>query len=129
MLDEDGSAVVESVFAIFVLMFMTLGLIQIALTLYARNVVMAAAHDGARAAVVIGPSRSNGAEVARGVVQQSAGSMVEGLEVSERFVESSERLTAVIVVSGRLSPSGPIPFDVPISIEASASREVLGARR
>ena len=118
----------ESVFAIFVLMFMTLGVVQVALTLYARNVVMAAAHDGARAAVELTDAHMRAPEVARGVIQKSAGSLVDDLRIEERVIESTDRVTVTVVVSGRLSPGGPLPIEVPMSLEASASREVFDER-
>ena len=126
---EDGSAVVESVFGMLFLMILVIGVVQVALTLYARNVVMAAAHDGARAAVEIGGSSHDATVVARRVIEDSTGSLVDDLEVSASSIASRDRRIVHVRVIGSVSPPGPIPVDVPLSIEATSSREVFAGDR
>src|SRR5687768_13461790 len=51
---ESGSALIESTFALVLLMFLVLGTIEVAFALYGRNVVLNAAHQAARTAVEVG---------------------------------------------------------------------------
>lgn len=127
--DQRGSAVVESLFGIFVLLFLVVGTIQVALTVYARNVVMAAVHDGARAAVEIGASGSDSTRVARDVIRGSAGSLVSDLGVVTETDSSFGRYVVRVVARGRLDVPGPIPVDIPVTVDASSSREILDGHR
>lgn len=123
--DERGSAIVESVFGMFVLLFLVVGTIQVALTLYARNVVMAAVHDGARAAIEIGASDHDAQAIAQQVIKQSAGSLVSDLEVGAVAGSDSERYWVRVMADGRLDVPGPIPVDIPITVETATAREVF----
>ncbi|MDQ3982402.1 MAG: pilus assembly protein, partial [Actinomycetota bacterium] len=78
---ERGSAPLESVFAIVMLVVMTLGALQVAFVLYARNVLMSAAHEGARAAVERGATADDVVPVVASVVERSAGGLVSDLSV------------------------------------------------
>ena len=119
----------ESVFGIFVLMFLALGTIQVALTLYARNVVQAAVHDGARAVVEIGGVGPDAEAVARRVIQRSAGSLVDRLSIGVATAERADRLQVIVVAAGKLDAPGPIPISVPFSVESSSSREIFDVSR
>ena len=123
--DERGSVVIESVFGIFVLMFLAVGTIQVALTLYARNVLQAAVHDGARAAIEIGAARSAPEVIARRVITESAGGLVHELEVGATADRTRDRLVVRVVATGRLSAPGPIPVDLPVTIESTSAREII----
>ena len=127
--DERGSAIVESLFGMFVLLFLVVGTIQIALTLYARNIVMASVHDGARAAIEIGGSEDEAQAIARRVIEQSAGSLVSDLEVGAVSHSDSERYWVRVIASGRLDVPGPIPIDIPITVDTATGREVLDVGR
>lgn len=59
----------DAVAAIVLLMILVLGIIQVALTLYGRNVVDASAHEGLRAIVERGAITSNGERVATSMVR------------------------------------------------------------
>ena len=122
---ERGSAVVESIFGIFVLLMLSLGAIQVALTLYARNVVMAALHDGARAAIEMGGSIQGAEIVAQRVVLQSAGGLVDDLAIDVRAASSSERYSVTVRATGTLVAPGPVPVDLPLDATATATREDL----
>ena len=127
--DERGAAVVESLFGIFVLLFLVVGTIQVALTLYARNVVMAAVHDGARAAVEVGASEAHSDLVAHEVIERAAGSLVDDLQVATEADSSVDRYVVRVVAGGRLDVPGPIPLEIPVEIEASSSRELFDVDR
>ncbi len=112
---DKGSTVVETVFALWFLCFMSLGVVQIAFTLYARNVVVSSAHEGARAAVELGRTVSESELVARRTVLDAAGGMVEDLEV-EITKTSAEPAFVEVSVTGRLDSFGPLPVSVPVSV-------------
>jgi Flp pilus assembly protein TadG len=121
--DEEGSAPVELTFAIVVLMLLSLGVIQVGLTLYARNVVLSAAHEGARAAVELDRGTSDASEAARRLVERAAGGVVDDLQVSTSTIEAGNRLVTRGMVSGLLDVPGPIPVSIPVRTTATASRE------
>ena len=120
---EDGSAPVELTFAIVFLILLSLGAIQVGLTLYARNVVLSAAHEGARAAVELGRETSDASETARRYVERAAGGVVDDLRVSTSMIESRGRLFARVMVTGRLDVLGPVPVSIPVRTSATAGRE------
>jgi hypothetical protein len=125
MTNEHGSAVVESVFAIFLLLFLALGTIQVALTLYARNVVQAAVHDGSRAVVEIGSQGSDADVIVREVIGRSAGGLVDQFQVETSIERTLDRLFVHVRASGSLSAPGPIPVNLPITIDSTSSRELI----
>jgi Flp pilus assembly protein TadG len=120
---EEGSAPLELTFAIVFLMLLSLGAIQVGLTLYARNVVLSAAHEGARAAVELGRETSDASETARRYVERAAGGVVDDLRVATSTIETRGRLFARVMVTGRLDVLGPVPVSIPIRTTATAGRE------
>ena len=120
---EDGSAAVESVFSIFFLMFLVAGIIQVALVLYGRNVVTAAAHEGARSAIELGRNPSSAATIAEKTVRAGAGGIADDISVEVITERSNERVAVRVRVHGRLEAMGPLPVDIPITSVATASRE------
>lgn len=121
--DEEGSAAVESVFSMFFLMFLVVGIIQVALTLYGRNVVAAAAHEGARSAIEVGGDPASAAIVAEQTIRQSAGGVADGIVVETTVERSRDRVAVQVRVSGTLRAFGPLPVSLPIASVASATRE------
>jgi hypothetical protein len=121
--EEEGSAPVELTFAVVVLMLLSVGAIQVGLTLYARNVVLSAAHEGARAAVELDRRTSDASEAARRLVERAAGGIVDDLQVSTWTIEAGDRLVTHVMVSGLLDVPGPIPVSIPVRTAATASRE------
>lgn len=121
---EHGSAPVESIFAIVMLLFLALGAMQVALTLYARNVVAAAAHEAARAVAERGRTTTDGAIAARTTVERGAGGLVQdaAVTVGTRRVGTLEHI--VVRVAGRLDAPGPLSLPLPVDVRASATREV-----
>lgn len=120
---ERGSAVVESVMAMVVLMFLVLGTIEVAFALYARNVVAAAAHEGARAAAELGRTSSDATSIARATIERSAGGLVRDLRV-QTSVTGGARAVVRVRVSGMLRPFGPVPLPIPLRGEATVTREI-----
>ena len=129
MADEHGSAVVESIFAIFFLLFLALGTIQMALTLYSRNVVQAAVHDGSRAVVEIGSHGSDADAIVRQVIGRSAGGLVDRLQVETSVERTADRLFVHVRAAGSLTAPGPIPIDLPITVDSTSSRELIDVGR
>lgn len=116
---------VESIFGMTMLLFLALGTIQVALTLYARNVVQAAVHDGSRAVVEIRGSSSDAEGVARAVIERSAGSLLEGLDVETSVLETADRFVVRVRATGKLAAPGPIPIDLPITVGSTSTREII----
>ena len=105
---ERGSSPVESLLAIVILLFLALGVIEVAFALYGRNVVAASAHEGARAGIEVGRSSSDAAAVASRAVRSADGDGVVRVRVS-----------------GTLESFGPVPFPIPVSAGATATRDVV----
>ncbi|HET7482583.1 MAG TPA: hypothetical protein VFK89_06970 [Actinomycetota bacterium] len=120
---------VEAVFGIVALMFLTVVVIQLVMGLYARNVVLAAAHEAARAAIEVGVPASAGDTVALRTIHRSAGGLLTDVKVHTELQRHGPDVEARIEVGGTLHPPGPIPWSPPIHVLASATREALrGAR-
>lgn len=122
LLNDRGSAVTGSIFGIVFVMMLVLGVVQVGLTLYARNVVAAAAHEGARAAIERGRAAHEAGAIARAVVDDSAGGIVRDLHVDPSFSTVGERHVVSVRVSGRLVPFGLLPVSLGIERTASLSR-------
>jgi hypothetical protein len=126
MRTQRGSAAVESVFAVVFLAFVTVALVQVALSLYARNVVVAAAHEGARAAVEVGRDPQEGRAVALRTVSAAAGGLLDDLAIGVSHRVVAEREAFTVSVSGRIRRVGPIPFALPVAVRGTAVREEAG---
>jgi Flp pilus assembly protein TadG len=114
---------VEMTFAIVLLMLLTLGVIQVALTLYARNVVAASAHEGARMAIERGRTPEEAAVIARDVVARSTGRLVEKLSVDVSTVQRAGVRLITVRVRGMLRNLGPVPMPIPLSSVAHAEMD------
>ncbi|HEV2754610.1 MAG TPA: TadE family protein [Actinomycetota bacterium] len=120
---ERGSATVESIFAIVMLTLLTLGAVQVAFVLYARNVLASAAHEGARAAVERGAGADDAPAVAGSVVRRAAGGLVSELEVDAAATPGGPRDVLTVRVRGTVAVPGPVPFEVPVTATATSVRE------
>jgi Flp pilus assembly protein TadG len=120
---ERGSAPLEAVFAIVFLMVLVLGAIQVAFALYGRNVIAAAAHEGARAAIERGGSRTEATTIAREVVHQAAGRLVDDLKVTVAIDRAGEHTQLHVSVGGVLDLFGPVPLPLHFHSVATASSE------
>lgn len=114
----------EATFSIVLLMLLALGIIQVALVLYARNVVAASAHEGARAAIELGSSAEEAASIARDVVRRATGALVDDLDVDVDARQRGAELTVAVRVSGIVTKLGPLPIPVPLSSLATATTSV-----
>jgi hypothetical protein len=106
-------------------MLMALAVIEIAFFLYARNVVAAAAHEGARAAVELGSDAARAEEVAGRTVRMAAGGLIDRLRVNVSFERSADRAVAEVHVAGLLHAFGPVPLVVPLRTMATTARSSL----
>jgi Flp pilus assembly protein TadG len=120
--NEKGSTTVESVGAILFLTLLMMGVVHVGLVLYARNVLAASAHEGARAGLELGRTEAEAQQVARVVVRRAAGRAVRDLQVSSSTdaVGSSNLFT--VQVSGRAASSVLFPSLGRISVTASVTR-------
>lgn len=120
---EQGSAAVESIFSMIVIMVLVLGVVEITFTLYARNVIMASAHEGSRAAVELGRTSGEAEAIAIETVRRSTGNLVKDLdvEVMARTIGSQEVIT--VYVSGSARALGPVPFPIQVTARSTSSRE------
>jgi hypothetical protein len=119
---ERGSVLVESIFAIVFLMVMAMGVAQLALTLYGRNVVIASAHEGARAATELGRTVSEAEEIARRTTRSATGALVDDLDVQVLSEPIGDDTRITVRLSGRLTTIGPVPISVPIDTRATSVR-------
>ena len=121
---QGGSALLESIFALLLLLVLVLGAIQVAFVLYARNVVGASAHEGARAAVELGRNADDARTVASEVVRSSVGGLVEQMEVVVSVQTVGDLSVVRVRVTGRLKSFGVVPIRMPVgSVATSIRRE------
>ena len=120
---ERGSAPLESVFAIVMLVVLTLGALQVAFTLYARNVLAAAAHEGARAVVERGAVAGDALRVATAVIERAAGGLVDDVRVELSAGGRGPRTVLTVHVRGTTAPFGPVPVTLPLSASATSVAE------
>jgi Flp pilus assembly protein TadG len=121
---QRGSSTVEAVFSIIFLVLLVLGAIEVSLALYARNVVMTSAHEGARAAVELGTDPASAATIARSTIMRAAGGLVTDLEVTVLTERSDGFRRVRVAVVGRIPPFGPVPVPIPLSATATAAQAV-----
>lgn len=121
--DERGAAPVEMTFAIILLMTLMLGVVQVAFALYARNVVAASAHEGARAAVERGRSPAEAAAIAKDVVGRATGRLIDDLTVDVATNRSAGNRTITVRVRGLITDFGPVPLPIPLSSTATAQMD------
>jgi hypothetical protein len=121
--EERGSAAIESVVSIVLLVFMFLAVVEVAFTLYARNVIAASAHEGARAAVERGRSVAEAEAIAVETVRRSAGGLINGLRVDVGVSAAGDRSIVSVTVGGVLEPFGPVPLPMNLRTDAHAVAE------
>ncbi|MDP9225637.1 MAG: pilus assembly protein [Actinomycetota bacterium] len=119
-----GSAPVETVLSIVFLMILVLGTIEVALALYGRDVVAAAAHEGARSALELGRDPADASAVAQRTVRQASGRLVRDLVVTVQTRPAGNVSYVQVRVAGWLRPLGPVPVPVPVSAVATVVKEV-----
>jgi TadE-like protein len=116
-----AQALVETALVFPLLVVVALGVLQLTLYIHARDVLVAAAQEGARLAAEDGRSLEDGYARVRRLVRAGLGSAVEP-------VEPRGRLDADLVemrVESALHPILPLPIErgLPIHVQATVSRE------
>ncbi|MDQ3752405.1 MAG: pilus assembly protein [Actinomycetota bacterium] len=125
---ERGSAALDAVFAIAFVLFLSLGAIEVAWALYGRNVVMSSAHEGARAALELGRTSSDASAIATHTIKQSAGGLVDDLDVGVSTQTIAGRSLVRVEVRAVLAPWGPVPMPIPVKTAATVSRTAIPER-
>jgi Flp pilus assembly protein TadG len=118
---EVGSAAIETMFALLICLVLVLGTIEVALALYARNVVLSAAHEGARAAVEVGSDPGTASMAAHQTVRRAAGRLIRELNIEVSIRELPER-AALVRLSATVVPPGPLPFPFSVDTVGRASQ-------
>jgi hypothetical protein len=120
---QAGNAPLQAIFAIALFMILAMGVVQVAMFLYGRNIVAASAHEAARAAAELGRTPLAANEIAKTTIRESAGRLLDDVAVDIHLQSQGERTVVVVDVTGRLSYPGPLPFSPSITARASASKE------
>lgn len=122
MPDERGSAVVQFPIAVLLLLVLTLGIVQVSFALYARNVLAASAHEGARAAAENGRSLGDARIIATEVVRRATGKMAQRLDVQVGSTSTVGGGASVnVLVRAAVRPWGIVPVSIPIVVEAEVT--------
>ncbi len=120
---QRGSVPLDFVFAVVLLMTLALGAIDVALLLFARNVVKASAYEAARSAIEREGDDALAQAAARETVTSSVGGLVDDVMIElDRVAAGAHRLVAV-EVRCRVSLVAPIPISIPVSGRARAIAE------
>jgi len=122
--DEQGSAVVDFVLVMLLLVPLVLGIVQVGLVLHVRNTLTAAASDGARAGAPVGAGPEDAAtrtrELISGVLADSYAQNVTARNVSQAGV-----LTVQVDVGAEVPALGLFGPAVPLRVDGHAVKEVL----
>jgi hypothetical protein len=112
---ERGSAVVDVVLVLLLLVPLFLGLVQVALVLHVRNSLASAAAEGARLAATVGSDPSDGVARTRTEIAESVGARyVAGVEPRRVLLDGAPGVEIVVhAVVPALGIGGPaVSFDV-----------------
>ncbi|MGZ4498554.1 MAG: TadE/TadG family type IV pilus assembly protein [Nocardioides sp.] len=94
---ERGSAVVDFVLVLVVLVPLFLGILQVALVLLVRNTLAAAASEGARYAAVQGRGPADGVARTRQQIGEAvSGRFAQGVEVRHVMVDGAPGIEVVV---------------------------------
>jgi hypothetical protein len=121
---ERGSAVVDFVLVMLLLVPLVLGIVQVGLVLHVRNTLTAAASDGARAGAPVGADPGDAAtrtrELIRGVLADGYAQDVTARNVVRGGVETVQvDVAASVPALGLFGPA------VPLHVDGHAVKEVL----
>lgn len=120
---ERGSAVVDFVLVMLVLVPLVLGIAQVGLVLHVRNTLTAAASDGARAAAPLGVDPVAGADRTRQMIRESLADRYAD-DVRARLATIDGVPAAEVVVRTRVPALGLFGPSVPLTVRGHAVREV-----
>jgi Flp pilus assembly protein TadG len=112
---QRGAAVVDFVLVLVLLVPMFLGVLQVALVLFVRNTITAAASEGARYAATLGHGPGDGAVRTRSQIRDVlAGHYAQGVSASEVTIDGATAVEVTVhVVVPALGLGGPaVAFDV-----------------
>lgn len=123
--DERGSSPVEFVLVGTLLTVLTLGVLQLALAVYVRNVVHDAAVEGAYHAALADTTPAEGAERSRTVITQAIGSAYTG-DIVVGTSNTGGHETVVVRIRTSLPVIGLIGLPYALEVEAHAPLESLG---
>lgn len=120
---ERGSAVVDYVLVMMILIPLVLGIVQLGLVLHVRNTLTAAASDAARAAAPLGASPQDAAARADDLVRTTlADRYADDITVTETTVAGTPavrvRIRAEVPALGLFGPA------VPLDVRGHAIKEV-----
>lgn len=122
-LRERGSAVVDFVLVMVLLVPLVLGIAQVALVLHVRNTAAAAASEGARAAAPLGATPADGAERARRlIIDALADRYADDVTASHTAVGGVPGIE--VVVRTKVPALGLFGPSVPLTARGHAVREV-----
>jgi Flp pilus assembly protein TadG len=118
--DEQGSAVVEFALVSVIALSVTLAVLQYALFLYERNVLMGSLSEGARVAATQGRTAADGERRAATLVRQAVGGRVAGA-LTIAGAAAGDRV--VLTATGQLPSFVPGFPDLPVRMTASMHKE------
>ncbi|MGH3383632.1 MAG: TadE family protein [Nocardioidaceae bacterium] len=122
--DERGSAVVDFVLVLLVLIPLFLGIVQLGLTLHVRNTLTSAASEGARHAAAYDRGPADGAARTRAII---SGVLADGLAGDVRATQTDvDGYPGVVVrVSAEVPALGVWGSGMRIQVEGHAVEEAL----
>lgn len=121
---ERGSAIAEAVFVIMLIVLLIAALFQLVFALYVRNVVIDAAHEGARYGALIGNTGVDGAARTRTLIS-SAVSPSYASNVSATTTPTTDGDVIEVTVHAPLPIIGPFGPDGALSITGRAIVETV----
>ncbi|MBS44162.1 MAG: pilus assembly protein TadE [Nocardioides sp.] len=119
---ERGSAVVDFVLVLVVLVPLVLGIVQLALTMHVRNTLAAAAAEGARVAAARGATDADGAARTRDQISDAVSARYAS-DVSVRRTSAGGVATVEVVVRAEVPALGLGGPGVPLRVEGHATAE------
>lgn len=121
--DERGSAVVDFVLIMVLLVPLVLGVMQVGLVMHVRNTVAAAASEGARAAAVIDAGPAAGAQRTRRMIRAAIADRYAD-DVSASYESVAGVPGTVVHVRTSVPALGLFGPGVTLNIEGHAIREI-----
>lgn len=121
--DDSGSAVVDFVLVMMLLVPLVLGIAQVGLVLHVRNTLASAASEGARAAAPLGATPEVGAARTRSMIRQALNDRYAG-DVSASWTTVSGVAGSEVVVRARVPALGLFGPSVSLTVRGHAVREV-----
>ncbi|NRQ51574.1 TadE family protein [Aeromicrobium stalagmiti] len=120
---ERGSAVVDFVLIMVLLVPLVLGIAQVALVLHVRNTLASAASEGARSAAPLGATPADGAERTRSMIRRALDDRYAD-DVSASLTTVGGVPGAVVQVRAKVPALGLFGPSVTLDVSGHAVREV-----